>query len=90
MDIEQEINDLKRRVGDLEGAVNVLSGKFAEVHPEIVSFKRDQVGRLDRIEGAMARLDHKLDTANTQVWSLRDDLPGLLEEALKRSGTSRR
>ncbi|MDX2287842.1 MAG: hypothetical protein NW217_03355 [Hyphomicrobiaceae bacterium] len=83
MDIEQELNDLKRRVGDLEGAMNVLAGRMAEVHPEIVSFKQDQGRRLDRIEGAVARLDHKLDNANLQVWALRDDLPAMLQEAVK-------
>ena len=37
MDVEQEIRDLKRRVGDLEGAMNVMSGQVSQVHPDLMS-----------------------------------------------------
>ena len=78
MDIEREIMDLKRRVGDLEGAVNVLSGQVGQIHPDLVSMSDISVKRFDAIDGAMGRFNHRLDTMNTQVWSLRDDLPELV------------
>ena len=58
MDIEHEIRELKRRVGELEGAVNVVAG---------------QVGKVA----------DRLDTLNTQLWSLRDDMPDLVTPAIR-------
>lgn len=85
MDIEREINDLKRRVGDLEGAVNVLAGQFSNLHPEIVSFRDHSSQRFDDIDTTMQRCVKRLDTMNTQVWSLRDDLPVLVGNAVRSS-----
>jgi hypothetical protein len=90
MDVEREIKDLKRRVGDLEGAVNVLAGQLGQIHPDLVELKDLSAARFDIIDGAMGRFINRLDTVNAQVWSLRDDLPDLLSAAvsqvLPRSG----
>jgi len=83
MDFENEIKDLKRRVGDLEGAVNLLAGNFSNVHPELVSLKAATEDRFDGIDVGMGRLIKKLDAVNTQVWSLRDDFPVLIGDAIK-------
>lgn len=82
MDIETEIEELKRRVGDLEGAVNVLSGRLSQVHPEIVALGRGTERRFDTVETLMGQLVSRLDLMNTQVWGLRDDLPGMISQAL--------
>ena len=37
MDVEREIHDLKRRVGDLEGAMNVLNGNVGQLHPGLTT-----------------------------------------------------
>jgi hypothetical protein len=76
MDVQAEISELKRRVGDLEGAVSVLTGQLSRVHPK-VSF--------DKVEGLMGRLVGRMDTMSVHVWSLRDDLPSLIAEALKKT-----
>jgi hypothetical protein len=82
MDVELEIDDLKRRVNDLEGAVNVLSGQFGKLHPELLAVKRQNIEGFDRVETAVSRVIVRLDTINTQVWSLRDDLPGVIQGML--------
>lgn len=82
MDVEREIHDLKRRVGDLEGAVNVLSGQVGKIHPELVALGETSGKRFDIIDTTMDRLVSRLDTMNTQVWSLRDDMPILLADAI--------
>ena len=87
MNFESEINDLKRRVGDLEGAVNVLAGQVGSVHPEIVQLKELTVRGFDAWDGAMTRFVKRLDTMNTQIWSLRDDFPALIETAVRKAGT---
>jgi hypothetical protein len=84
MDIESEIRELKRRVGDLEGAVNVLTGQMRSVHPELVSIRDGTNRRFDASDQMLAGITRRLDTMSTQMWSLRDDLPGMLDEALER------
>ncbi len=83
MDVEAEINDLKRRVGDLEGAVNVIAGKLGSVHPEIVALSSATAKRFDRVEEATGHISVQLDDVSSQVWSLRDDFPELLGSAIK-------
>jgi len=83
MDVEREINNLKQRVSDLEGAVNVVLGDFKLVQPELVGLKNSATSRFDVLDGTLARLVTRLDTMNAQVWSLRDDLPMLMAEALR-------
>lgn len=82
MDVEAEIDDLKRRVGDLEGAVNVLTGQFGKIHPEMLAIKRELADGFQRMTAATASVLARVDTLNTQVWSLRDDLPMMLNEAI--------
>ena len=87
MDFEIEIKDLKRRVGDLEGAVNVLGGQVGSIHPEIMHLKELTVRSFDTMDGAMSRFVKRLDTMNTQIWSLRDDFPAMMETAVRKAGT---
>jgi hypothetical protein len=82
MDIETEIQDLKRRVGDLEGAVNVLTGQLRDIHPNLVTLQSQTTQRFDTVESLMGRIVSRLDDVNLQVWSLRDDFPVLVSEAL--------
>jgi len=82
VDIEAELLQLKRRVSDLEGALNVLAGQVHSVHPEVLALKTEAARRFDLADGQLERLLKRLDTMNDQVWSLRDDLPALLRQAL--------
>jgi hypothetical protein len=38
------------------------------------------------MDAVMQQVMKRLETLNTQTWSLRDDLPVLIAEALRRSG----
>lgn len=86
MDIEFEIRDLKRRVGDLEGAVSVLAGRVQAASPELEALRHQSGSRFDSIDTQMKQVVTRLDTLNSQTWSLRDDLPALIAEALARAG----
>lgn len=91
MDVEAELKELKRRVSDLEGAVNVLAGQMRTIQPQLEAFMSSAGKRFDDAERQMDRIVSRLDTVNTQVWCLRDDLPHLIRDALaghtsKRSG----
>ena len=86
MDLEAELAQLKRRVDDLEGAVNVLAGQVQATRPELIALKTETMHRFDVADGQMGRIVSRLDTMSTQVWSLRDDLPLILQKALSASG----
>lgn len=83
MNIEAEILDLKRRVGDLESALNVLTGQLRLVHPELVTLREETGGRLEKVSSAVTAMDHRLGKVEVQVWSLRDDLPEIVQQAVK-------
>lgn len=83
MDIEAEIHDLKRRVGDLEGAVNVLAGQIGRLHPDLTTLRQQSASRFDGIDRVMDGIVKRLDQVNLQVWSLRDDFPHLVGDAIR-------
>ncbi len=87
MDWEAELKQLKRRVDDLEGAVNVLAGQYRSVQPDVADLKLETMRRLDMAERQLDRIVSRLDTVNSQVWSLRDDLPTMLRDALNGAST---
>jgi hypothetical protein len=55
---------------------------MGSIHPEIVTLGETAMKRFDLIAVAMDRLVGRLDSMNTQVWSLRDDMPTLMADAL--------
>ena len=86
MDFHAEIDELKRRVTDLEGAFNLMSGRVARIHPELQEAKKRNGDGFDKVGHALDRLIARVDTVNTQIWSLRDDLPKLVGEIMVRDG----
>ncbi|MBA4173517.1 MAG: hypothetical protein C0511_12935 [Hyphomicrobium sp.] len=85
MDVEDEIRQLRQRVGDLEGAVNLLNGQMSSLHPDLVKLNDLAVKNFDAIDVTLARFMKRLDSMNTQVWGLRDDLPQLVGEAVRKA-----
>jgi hypothetical protein len=57
------------------------------VHPDVADLKLETMRRLDLAERQLDRIVSRLDTVNSQVWSLRDDLPTILRDALSGSST---
>ncbi len=86
MDVENEIRELQRRVGDLEGAVNVLTGQLGTVSPKLNSLQEETGARFDALAQSLAAMVGRLDNVNNQLWSLRDDLPEMLRMVLGSGG----
>ena len=86
MDLGRELQDLKRRVADLEGAVNALFSQFRNIQPELAAIRSEATQRFDASRANIDRVVQRLDTMNTQIWSLRDDLPHIVGEALGQRG----
>jgi hypothetical protein len=69
MNIEAEIRELKRRVGELEGSFGFLTQQIKAVHKDLLAFQTKTELRLDRLE--------------TEVRSLRQDMPGIVGSAMR-------
>ena len=97
VDIEAEIRDLKRRVGELEGAFTFLTQQVRAVHADLLGFRTAMEERFDRVEqrldGMERRIggvEQRLGGVEHELGSLRRDLPeiiaGAVGEALRRHG----
>jgi predicted nucleic acid-binding Zn-ribbon protein len=87
IDVEAEIRDLKRRVGELEGSFGFLTRQVQNVHRDLLSFEektegklREHDGRFDRVDAKIDALDRKIDA---KVDGLASALPGIIIDALR-------
>ena len=75
MDVEGEIRDLKRRVGELEGGFGFLTQQVRAVHLDLLNFQSQANQRFDRVEGRLDRVDGRLDKVEGRI----DRVDGRLE-----------
>ena len=90
MDVESEIRDLKRRVGELEGSFSFLTGQVRDVHRSLLSFQEETNSRFDRVDARFDRVDERFDRVETDLGAvkddvrhLREDLPGIVGGAVR-------
>jgi hypothetical protein len=87
MDVEVEIRDLKRRVGELEGSFGfgLLTHQISSLHKDLLAFearteqrfnKVDE--RFDCLEGKVDGLDRKIDSLDRKIDAKVDGLAGTL------------
>jgi archaellum component FlaC len=79
MNVEAEIRDLKRRVGELEGSFGFLNEQVKSVHRDLLTFQERTEQRFDRIESKVDSLDRKIDA---KVDGLARSLPGIMRDVL--------
>jgi hypothetical protein len=92
MNVEAEIRDLKRRVGELEGGFGFLIRQVRDVHKALLTsqtrteneFKRIN-GRFDHVNGRFDKVDGRFDRVEKEVRGLRTDLPGIVGDAVRES-----
>jgi predicted nucleic acid-binding Zn-ribbon protein len=96
MNVEAEIRDLKRRVGELEGSFGFLTQQVKEVHKDLLEFETrteqrfnkvderfDQVDkRFDRLESKVDGLDRKIDS---KVDGLAKAMPGIVGDEIRQA-----
>ena len=94
MDVEAEIRDLKRRVGEIEGSFGFLTQQIKGVHKDLLAFQARTEQRFDKIDGRFDKVDGHLDRLDKSVQGLRKDLPGIVgsavREALREPGRKRK
>jgi hypothetical protein len=97
MDVEAEIRDLKRRVGEPEGSFGFLTQQVQGVHRDLLGFQEqtsrrfdeldehlDRVdGRLDRMDGRLDRVDGRLGRVEAEVHQLREELPTVVGDVMR-------
>jgi hypothetical protein len=79
MDLEAEIRDLKRRVGEIEGTYGFLSGQLRDVHRSVLGFQEQTNERFDGLDGRMDGLDGRMDRFEQAL----DALPRALAEIVR-------
>jgi hypothetical protein len=90
MDVEAEIRDLKRRVGELEGSFGFLTEQVKGIHRDLLGFQARTEARFDKVEaglGAVQRdvgaVQKDVGTLRKEVSSLRKDLPEIVGNAVR-------
>jgi hypothetical protein len=83
MDVESEIRDLKRRVGEFEGSFGFRTGQLRDVHRSLLSFQEETNARFDRVETDLGGVKAGLGAVKDDVRRLREDLPGIVGGAVR-------
>src|SRR2546423_14947887 len=95
MNVEAEIRDLKRRVGEIEGSFGFLTQQIKGVDKDLLTFQAKTEQRFDAIDVRFDKVDSRLDRLDTGIRKLREDMPGIVGDAVRtvmrpRNGKSRK
>ena len=83
MNIEAEIRDLKRRVGEIEGSFGFLTQQIKTVHKDLLAFQEKTEQRFEKIDGRFDKVDGRLDHLDRGLRGLRTDMPKIVGDALR-------
>jgi hypothetical protein len=83
MDVESEIRDLKRRVGEIEGTYGFLSSQVREVHRAVLGFQEQTNERFDTVESRVDDVRNRLQHFEAATQRHLDALPRALAEIVR-------
>ncbi len=87
LNVEAEIRDLKRRVGELEGSFAFLTPQVQSVHKDLMTFQARTEQRFNAIDKQFGRVDSRFDKLERrfagEINSLRKDLPAIVGDAVR-------
>ena len=89
MNFDVQLGELDKRMLRLEQTVGALVGQLERLGPELAAIRNEASDLGTSTAETMQRIVTRIDLVNTQVWSLRDDLPTMLDEALNEALTRR-
>lgn len=67
MDVEAEIRDLKRRVGEIEGSFGFLTEQVKGVHKDLLRFEAKTEQQFEKIDERFDKVDQRLDRVETKI-----------------------
>lgn len=76
MDVEAEIRDLKRGVGEIEGSFGFLTEQVKGVHKDLLRFEEKTDRKLREHDGRFDRIEQELK-------GLRSDMPKIVGETMR-------
>ena len=77
MDVEAEIRDLKRRVGEIEGSFGFLTEQVKGVHKDLLRFEEKTDSKLQE------RRRRRFDRLEQDLQGLRTDMPKIVGETMR-------
>jgi predicted nucleic acid-binding Zn-ribbon protein len=90
MNVEAEIRDLKRRVGEIEGSFGFLTQQLRSVHKDLLTFQAKTEQRFEAVDQKFAavdvrfdKVDGRLDRLDSGIRKLREDMPGIVGDAMR-------
>ena len=83
MDVEAEIRDLKRRVGELEGGFGFLAQQVQGVHRDLLGFQEQTNRRFDKVDSRFDKVEADIRGVKADVAGLREDLPTVVGDVMR-------
>ncbi len=80
MDVEAEIRDLKRRVGELEGSFGFLTQQVQGVHRDLLGFQEQTNQRFDKLDGQLEKIDGRFGKVDGRLGGVEGEVRGLKAE----------
>jgi hypothetical protein len=83
MNVEAEIRDLKRRVGELEGSFGFLTRQVQTLHKDLLAFEAKTEDKLKEHDKRFDKIEGDLDYLRRDVGGLRSDLPKIVGDVMR-------
>jgi hypothetical protein len=77
------MNDLERRVSELEGSFGFLTNQVKGVHTDLLGFQEKTEQHFDKVDGRLDRIESRLDHVEKGIKDLRHDMPGIVGGAMR-------
>ena len=89
MNVEAEIRDLKRRVGELEGSFGFLTQQVKAVHKDLLAFEEKTEQRFKKVDERFDQVDRRFDRLEQKFDGLTKALPGIVGAAVREATRER-
>jgi chromosome segregation ATPase len=83
LNVEQEIRELKARLDKHDTALAQLTGQFEFISGQLREVQRYMLTKLDEHDKRFDQVDAQLGEIKADVAGLREDLPGIVTEAVR-------
>jgi predicted nucleic acid-binding Zn-ribbon protein len=89
LNVEAEIRDLKRRVGELEGSFGFLTQQVKAVHKDLLAFEEKTEGSFKQVDERFNQVDRRFDRLEQKVDGLAKVLPSIVGDAIREANRER-